>query len=339
VSGGHVLYARLDNDGDVLLQGPAIRAVAAGADRVTLLCGPRGRRAAELLPAVDAIVTHRAPWIDPEPEPVDRRHTDALVEELRALRLDAALVSTSFHQSALPLALLLRFAGVPFVAAISDDYPGSLLDVRHRDPGDVHEVERALSLAAAAGFPPAPDDDDRLRIVRTYAPPPGLPERYVVVHPGASVPARAWEPEHHRELVARFADAGRHVVVTGAPSERRLTAFVAGPTRAEVLDLGGATALAELAEVLAGADAVVVGNTGPAHLAAAVGTPVVSLFAPTVPAVRWRPWRVPHELLHADVPCAGCRARACPVPGHPRLSTITPADVEDAVGRLSLVAA
>src|SRR3712207_8530531 len=46
----HVLYARLDNDGDVLLQGPAIRAVAAGADRVTLLCGPRGRRAAELLP-------------------------------------------------------------------------------------------------------------------------------------------------------------------------------------------------------------------------------------------------------------------------------------------------
>jgi ADP-heptose:LPS heptosyltransferase len=69
-----------------------------------------------------------------------------------------------------------------------------------------------------------------------------------------------------------------------------------------VLDLGGRTSFAELAEVLAGADAVVVGNTGPAHLAAAVGTPVVSLYAPTVPAVRWRPWQVPHELLHLDVP-------------------------------------
>ena len=57
----HVLYARLDNDGDVLLQGPAIRAVAARAERVTLLCGPRGRRAAELLPGVDALHVFRAP--------------------------------------------------------------------------------------------------------------------------------------------------------------------------------------------------------------------------------------------------------------------------------------
>ena len=87
-----------------------------------------------------------------------------------------------------------------------------------------------------------------------------------------------------------------------------------------MVDLGGATTLPELAGVLAGADAVVVGNTGPAHLAAAVGTPVVSLFAPTVPAARWRPWGVPHELLFVDVPCAGCRARVCPVARAPCLS-------------------
>jgi ADP-heptose:LPS heptosyltransferase len=81
----------------------------------------------------------------------------------------------------------------------------------------------------------------------------------------------------------------------------------------------------------------VVGNTGPAHLAAAVGTPVVSLFAPTVPAVRWRPWGVPHELLAIDVPCAGCRARSCPVPGHPCLSGVTPGEVMAAVQRLAPV--
>jgi ADP-heptose:LPS heptosyltransferase len=102
-----------------------------------------------------------------------------------------------------------------------------------------------------------------------------------------------------------------------------------------VLDLGGATDLADLAEVLAAADAVVVGNTGPAHLAAAVGTPVVSLFAPTVPAVRWRPWRVPHELLFVDVPCAGCRMRECPVPGHPCLGGVTVEDVLAALERLA----
>ena len=76
---------------------------------------------------------------------------------------------------------------------------------------------------------------------------------------------------------------------------------------------------------------------GPAHLAAAVGTPVVSLFAPTVPAVRWRPWRVPHELLYRDVPCAGCRARACPVPGHPCVDDVTVPEVVAAVGRLAPV--
>jgi len=111
-----------------------------------------------------------------------------------------------------------------------------------------------------------------------------------------------------------------------------LTAQVAGPPRAEVLDLGGRTPLPVLAEVLAEAEAVVVGNTGPAHLAAAVGTPVVSLFSPVVPAVRWRPWKVPHALLGAqDAPCADTRARECPVPGHPCLDGVEPRDVLTAI--------
>ena len=332
----HVLAVRLDNDGDVLLAGPAVRALAHGADRVTLLCGPRGRRAAELLPGVDALVVWRAPWIDPDPEPVRRADIDALVDRLAALRLDAAVVFGSFHQSPLPTALIARMAGVPFVAATSVDYPGALLDVRHRIGDDVHEVERALDLAASAGFP-LPSDDDRALRVRTAAGPVARAE-YVVVHPGASVPARAWAPDANAALVRALADGGRPVVVTGGPGETELTARVAGPPHPGVSDLGGRTSLAELAELLAGARCVVVGNTGPAHLAAAVGTPVVSLFAPTVPAVRWRPWRVPHELLYVDVPCAGCRARACPVPGHPCLGGVKVADVVGAIDRLAPVA-
>jgi ADP-heptose:LPS heptosyltransferase len=87
--------------------------------------------------------------------------------------------------------------------------------------------------------------------------------------------------------------------------------------------------------VLGGADAIVVGNTGPAHVAAAVGTPVVSLFAPTVPAARWRPWGVPRQILHIAVPCAGCRARECPVPGHPCLGGVAVDAVLEAVERLA----
>ncbi len=328
------IVARLDNDGDVLLAGPAIRAVAARADQVTLLCGPRGEQAARLLPGVDDVLVRRAEWIDPEPgaAPVDRTAIDAYINAIAAIGADTAVILTSFHQSALPLALLLRMAGVPHVGAISEDFPGSLLNVRLPEPGDVPEAERALGVAAACGFPLPDGDDGRLRARTEPWTDGALSERYVVVHPGASVPARAWEPGHLRALVDLLAAEGRDVVVTGAPGERALTAYVAGD---EALDLGGATTLAQLGSVLAGADAAVVGNTGPAHLAAAVDTPVVSLFAPTVPAARWRPYGVPHELLFVDVPCAGCRARDCPVPGHPCLAGVLPHDVRAAVDRLA----
>jgi ADP-heptose:LPS heptosyltransferase len=240
-------------------------------------------------------------------------------------------VSTSFHQSPLPLALLLRTAGVPRISATSVDYPGSLLDVRHTADDDLPEPERALSLARAAGFSLPPGDDGRLAVRRPLPPVEHRPG-YVVLHPGASVPARAWPAGHCREAVAALADAGHRVLVTGGPAERELTAFVAG---SRGVDLGGATTLAGMAALLDRAAAVVVGNTGPAHLAAAVGTPVVSLFAPVVPAARWAPYGVPTVLLgDQGAACRGTRARECPVPGHPCLASVSPADVVAAVEKL-----
>jgi ADP-heptose:LPS heptosyltransferase len=341
--GPHVLVARQDSAGDVLLAGPAVRAVAAGAGKVTLLCGGRGREAAGLLPGVDEVLVRQAAWIDADPEPVTRPGVEALVDELAAAGIDQAFVLTSFHQSPLPLALLLRMAGVPTVAAVSVDYPGSLLDIRHRVADDLHEVERMLSLVGTLGYRLPDGDDGRLRVRRAPGgppvdrPPPGQ-DPYLVVHPGASAPARAWAPLRHAALVAALVAAGRRVVVTGGEDERALTALVAGPPRPGVADLGGQLDLAGLAEVLAGAEAVVVGNTGPAHLAAAVGTPVVSLFAPVVPAARWRPWKVPHLLLgDQGAACAGSRARICPVPGHPCLDGVQVDEVVAAVDRLAPV--
>jgi ADP-heptose:LPS heptosyltransferase len=340
VSRPHVLLARQDSAGDVLLAGPAARAVAARARRVTFLCGPRGRAAAELLPGVDEVLCWQAPWIDAEPGPATRATMEELLDELARRRIDQAIVLTSFHQSPLPLALLLRMAGVRTIAGISADYPGSLLDVRHHvdERQHPHEVERALGLVATLGYELPRGDNGRLAI-RPLPPRPGPPAPeppYVVVHPGASVPARAWAPERGAALVRALARSGWRVAVTGSGAERGLTALVAGPSGPEVTDLGGRLSLAGLAQVLAGAEAVVVGNTGPAHLAAAVGSPVVSLFAPTVPAARWRPWGVPLVLLgRQDAPCAGSRARACPVPGHPCLNDV---GVEEVLAALETVA-
>ncbi|GAA3335594.1 glycosyltransferase family 9 protein [Curtobacterium citreum] len=333
-----VLVVRLDSFGDVLVTGPAVRAVAAGAAHVTMLCGPQGAPAADLLPGVDRARVWAAPWVTETARPID----DALLGEFRALvteeQPDEAVVLTSFHQSPLPVALLLRLAGVARVTGASVDHPGSLLDVRLRPgedlPEDLPEPERALRIAAAAGFALPPTDDGRLVVRHDAVAPPEVVAlgRYVVVHPGASVPARAWPEDHHRALVAAYVERGVPVVVTGSPGERALTAAVAGDT---ALDLGGRTSPAELAAVLAGAEVVVVGNTGPAHLAAAVGARIVSLFSPVVPAVKWAPYAPDVELLgDQQAPCRLSRARECPVAGHPCLSTVRVEDVLAAHERL-----
>jgi ADP-heptose:LPS heptosyltransferase len=126
------------------------------------------------------------------------------------------------------------------------------------------------------------------------------------------------------------------VAVTGSAGEAALTAHVAGHHGDQVLDLAGTHDLRGLAGVLAGAEAVVVGNTGPAHLAASVGTPVVSVFAPVVPVGRWGPWRVPTRILgDQSIGCRRCRARRCPLPEQLCLRPVTADAIVDAVHSLA----
>lgn len=327
-----VLVVRLDSMGDVLLAGPAVRAVARAAE-VVLLVSRRGTDAASLLPGVSETIIWDCPWIlDPAPAATPGLLAE-LCREVEAARVDEAVILTSFHQSPLPLALLLRAAGVPRITGVSTDYPGSLLDVRLR-PGEdlleeIPEAERALAIVSAAGYP----SEDRALRVRDYPDVSHLVgfEPYVVLHPGAAVPSRRWSVEGYAHAARMLLDLDRRVVVTGGSDERHLALAIASEAPG-VVDLTGACALPELAGVLRGASVVVCGNTGPAHLAAAVGTPVVSLFSPVVPAAKWAPYGVPLRLLgDQDAPCRGTRARACPVAGHPCLERVRPEEVVRAV--------
>ncbi|KZX19829.1 Glycosyltransferase family 9 (heptosyltransferase) [Rathayibacter tanaceti] len=278
------------------------------------------------------------PWIGDASRPVDA----ALVAELRAIveefAPDEAVILTSFHQSPLPLALLLRLCGVERITGASVDFAGALLDVR-LVPGetleeDQPEPERALAIAAAAGFT-MPRATTAGSACGARAPCP----------PRSRGSARTWSciPEQQcrpgcgpRRARARRRAAGRR----GPRGRRHRRPGASVPSRADVagargVDLGGATDFAGAAEVLAGADVVISGNTGPAHLAAAVGTPVVSLFAPVVPAVRWAPYGVPVVLLgDQEAPCAGSRAQVCPVPGHPCLTGVSAEEAVAAALRL-----
>jgi ADP-heptose:LPS heptosyltransferase len=330
------VVARLDSAGDVLITGPAVRAVAASHDWVAFLAGPRGRAAAEMLPAVDEIVEWQAPWVDFDSPELTAGHVDSLVKQLRDMAPDRVYIFTSFHQSPLPLALICRMAAVPWVGAISEDYPGTLLDLRHHVEDGIPEPQRALSLVRAAGCE-LPDGDDGALQVRRPPLPQDIAETigatpFVVFHPGAAVPARRPTTKRSAEMVAALVAAGHRVVVTGDESERDLTAAVAAGVAA---DLGGKTSFATLAAVYAAARVVVAPNTGPAHLAAAVGARVVSLFAPVVPASQWSPY-TKHviRLGDQDAPCRLTRARTCPVDGHPCLDGITDDELLAAVDRM-----
>lgn len=322
---GKALVVCLDGMSGVLLAGPAVRAVATGADHVTMLCGPRGASAAGLLPHVDEVRVWEAPWEGTRPPTVDEADVEGLLRSLRDAAYDVALIVTSFEQSPLPIALLLRMAHVPRVGAESSDHMGTLIDVHHRRLPGRHDAEAALDTAAALGFLPRTGDDGRLRVLPTPDT-TGLTGNgpYVVLHPGASAQDRAWDAGRAAEAVALLADAGHRVVVTGGPEESALTRRVSGDT---AVDLGGRTDLRTLAGVLRTADVVVAGDTGPAHLAAATGTPVVSVGSPAVPAERRSPYGVPSVLLgEQDNPFADT--------GRPGLNEALPDDVVRAVQKL-----
>lgn len=321
------LVARQDSLGDVLLAGPAIRAVAASS-RVVLLCSPAGAAAARLLPGVDEVIVEECPWITADPDALDPETVATMVRRVRAVGADAAVVLTSPRQSALPTALVLRLAGVPNVAAYSRDYPGSLLDLRLRVDPPVHEVERNLQLVEAAGFPTP--DDVRLAVQHADLPTDvlaDLPAHFVAVHPGSTAISRTMSPGRWSAVCSELLDRGVEVVVTGLADEP--TNAVADAVRG-LRSLSGRTSFAELAAVLRRADAVCVGNTGAMHLAAAVGTPVVACFPPTVPTEQWRPWKVEQFVLDGGRPsCSPCYRRDCDRPGHP-CAEVPPAEVADA---------
>ncbi len=150
---------------------------------------------------------------------------------------------------------------------------------------------------------------------------------YIAVQPGASVPARAWDPHKLRALVARLRAGGEDVILLGSDEERELDALRRRNQRR--VDWAGTTTYAEFAAVVRDARALIVGNTSGLHVAGAVGTPVVTIFPPTIPSFASR--RGAYRMLRSGdqtIACAGCRARTCPIPAQPCTGCVGVDDVD-----------
>jgi hypothetical protein len=283
------------------------------------------------------VLVFDTPWIAADPPLLGAVDIERLVAHLADGCYEEAAVFVSSHQSALPMALVLRLAGVARIAAVSVDYPGSLVDVRIPGDPDIHEVERGLLVAHALEHRLPAGDDGGLRVMAS--PPPGaLPDRYVVAHSGASLPARTLERLTWVGVVDGLHAAGWDVVLTGSgPGDSNgVVRSALGPDDADVIE---GTDLGTLARRDRRCGRVVHGKHRPDASRGGMGTPVVVAFPPTVPLQRWGPWRVPHVVLgHQHVPCRGCRARTCPLPTQVCLASVHPADVVAAVEQLHAAA-
>jgi lipopolysaccharide heptosyltransferase II len=335
-----VLGVRLDTIGDVLMTTPAIRAVrdSAAERTITLLTSPSGAAVARLVPVIDDVVVYEAPWLKAIAPRLDAELDIAMIDELRSRAFDAAIVFTAFSQSALPAALLCYLADIPLRLAHARENPYQLLSTWIPDPepeaGIRHEVERQLALVEKVGCRTT-DTTLSLRVpvearrrvqllLESLSLGPARP--WVLVHPGATAASRRYPPERFGAAVRQLARAtGATALVTGDGSERDLVDEVCRAAGGAVHSLAGCLSLAEMVALVDAAPLLITNNTGPAHIAAALGTPVVDLYALTNP--QHTPWQVPSRVLSHDVPCRNCFKSVCPAGHHACLLGIPSADV------------
>lgn len=342
-----ILCVRLDALGDVLMTTPAIRALKDSNPQrqITLMTSPGGREVATLIAEVDEIITYDAPWMKATAPRSNSEPEFAMIERLRSQEFDAAVIFTVFSQNPLPAALLCYLAGIPLRLAHSHENPYQLLTDWVLDPepgrGIRHEVRRQLDLVASVGYQP---QDERLSLqvsdcdrqfVNLCLQELGLDSYHpwVVIHPGATAASRRYPPAGFA-AVARQLIAQHHisVIFTGTAEEQLLIAQIQAEVSDPTYSLVGYLNLAQMAALLATAPLLISNNTGPVHLAAAVGTPVVDLYALTNP--QHTPWGVPQRVLFADVPCKFCYKSICPE-GHSNcLHQVTPDQVVQAACEL-----
>lgn len=344
-----ILAVRLDGIGDLLMTTPALCALkTSSANRsLILLTSPAAEPLARELPFVDDVIAFAVPWMkSTDASPVDPQATLALVDRLRARAFDAAVIFTVCTQSALPAALLLQLCGIPRRAAYCRENPYDLLtDWRSESDRDVrtgvrHEVQRQIELVQSLGvrvsdrrlqFPVS--DDARARMIAKAVNAGMDPGRsWLVVHPGATAPSRRYPADKLGDAIAALASGGRfQIAIAGGREDLACAQALAARTR-DAIPLAGKLELPELAALIDTAEIVVCNNSAPAHIAAAVGTPVVDLYALTNP--QHTPWRVAHRLLFRDVDCKGCLKSVCPRGHHRCLAGVEPRDIVAAVEEL-----
>ena len=330
------------------MTGPALRALKEGQPNrhLTLLTSQAGAAVGRLLPFVDEIMVYDAPWMKATASRLDSQLDYAMIEELRSRHFDGAVIFTVYSQNPVPPVFLCYMADIKLRLAYCHENLYQLLTDWLPDPEPQelirHEVRRQLDLVGAIG---CTTTDERLFIdispsarQKATAVLDGLgldrEQPWVVLHPGATAASRRYPPTGFAEVARRLNQHwGWQIFFSGTPDERPLVEEI----RQSLADvpsnsLVGLVNLAELAALLEQTPLLISNNSGPVHIAAATGTPVVDLYALTNP--QHTPWSVPNRVLSHDVPCKYCYKSVCPLVHNNCLRLVTPTQIEEAAVEL-----
>ncbi|PQA60113.1 glycosyltransferase family 9 protein [Siphonobacter curvatus] len=310
----NLLCIRLDNMGDVLMTTPAFRALKEGLPqvRLTLLTSSVGAAIASFIPEVDEVMTFDVPWMKGASGEASTAVND-LVQQLKARNFDGAILFTVQSQNPLPTALICYLASIPRLLGYCRENPYQLMSDWVPDPEILyatrHEVERQLHLVARIG---CITENQRLSVsvsgnvrprVRAYLDQIGLhrDKPWLVLHAGVSEEKRRYPAEGYLEACQELIqEQAFQVVLTGNASEKNYVATLQQTLGNRAFALAGDLSLEWFIALMAEAPVLVSNNTGPVHIAAALGTPVVVLYAMTNP--QHTPWLVENRVLYFEVP-------------------------------------
>jgi lipopolysaccharide heptosyltransferase II len=349
-----ILVIRLDLLGDLVLSLPAIHALkqAYPQARVTVLALPYAAGLLELAPEVDEVLSYDVNRVRRPADVLRPRHWRELFDVIGQLRLARYDLCLSLHGPfACVMAWLSRcprrygYAAEAYPFMLTDTLPGGRYQLRQ------HEALYGLKLAELAGaaaprlgatpapklaVPPAEQRRMRHLLAEWEIRPDSL---LVVVHPGASNgSAKRWLPDAWGRLASRLhADLAAAVVISGTPGEAAIVGEVVRACDFKPVILAGQTSIPQLGALLKRADLLLSSDSGPAHMAAALGTPQVTIFGPTDPVV-YAPLSAKAVVLRRDLPCSPCydaRATAECRFGHVNcMRELTPEEVYGACVRL-----
>lgn len=309
----NILCIRPDNMGDLIMTGPAIRALkeSFGA-RVTVLTSSMSAGVIKHMPEIDEAIIFDLPWVKTANTP-DVNIFNKVVEQLKERSFDAAVVFTVYSQNPLPTAMLAYLAGIPRILAYCRENPYQLITdwVPDKEPYEFikHQVRRDLDLVATVGATTSNEGlhltvhEDLWPVITNKLSAQGFDTHkpWIILHAGVSEKKREYPSECWIATAKRLiAEYGLQILLTGSASEKELTEALQAQIGKGSISTGGMFKLDEFICLVKHAPLLLSVNTGTIHIAAAVGTPTVVLYAQTNP--QHTPWSVPHTVLEFPVP-------------------------------------